>query len=72
MEILTDDYGLGNSLTGWTLDRANAISADGTVIVGNGTNPSGLGEGWIAIIPEPTTATLLASGLLGLAIRRRV
>ena len=41
MDILTDDYGLGSSLTGWTLNSVSAISADGLTIVGPGTNPDG-------------------------------
>ncbi len=39
---------LGLDLTGWTLDRATAISADGRTIVGHGTNPQGNQEAWIA------------------------
>jgi probable HAF family extracellular repeat protein len=45
-QVLTNDYGL--DLTGWFLDRANAISADGLTVVGFGTNPDGLTEAWIA------------------------
>ena len=61
---------LGVDLTGWTLTQATSISADGLTIVGVGTNPSGLTEGWIAVIPEPGTALLLGLGLAGLATRR--
>lgn len=46
--ILTDDYGL--DITGWMLVSANGVSADGQVIVGDGINPSGNVEGWIAIL----------------------
>jgi hypothetical protein len=42
--------------TGWTLAAATGVSADGTVIVGRGINPSGETEAWIAILPEPITA----------------
>jgi len=45
-DVLVSDYGL--SLTGWTLVEARGVSADGKVIVGYGTNPSGQGESWIA------------------------
>ncbi len=38
----------GVDLTGWTLNEATGISDDGTVIVGNGVNPSGQFEGFIA------------------------
>lgn len=45
-DALAEDYGLDTS--GWTLQRANGISADGKVIVGYGTNPTGKTEGWVA------------------------
>jgi len=64
--------GFGLDLTGWTLSRATDISADGLVIVGTGVNPAGNDEGWIAIIPEPSTGLLLIVGLFGLAGRRRL
>jgi hypothetical protein len=41
------------------------------VIVEQGRNPSGQGEAWLAIIPEPGTGLLVMTGLLGLAVRRR-
>jgi probable HAF family extracellular repeat protein len=37
----------GVNTTGWQLTGANGVSADGTVIVGTGTNPSGNTEAWI-------------------------
>jgi len=45
---------VGLDLTGWALETAEAVSPDGTVIVGRGFGPSGE-EGWIANIapPEP-------------------
>ena len=66
-QVLTD---LGLDLTGWNLDEATDISADGLTIVGTGTNPSGQSEAWIAVIPEPGTGVLLALGL-GVLARRR-
>jgi probable HAF family extracellular repeat protein len=47
-DVLTDQYGL--DLTGWSLNSANAISGDGKTIAGDGTNPAGKTEAWIANI----------------------
>ncbi|MEQ9453838.1 MAG: hypothetical protein RLN76_04510 [Phycisphaeraceae bacterium] len=47
-------------LQGWQLSSVSAISNDGTVFAGQGFNPQGNLEGWVAIIPTPTSATLLA------------
>lgn len=59
-EVLVNDFGL--DLTGWKLGTAYAISADGTTIVGQGLNPLGQSEAWLARIPEPATLALLALG----------
>ena len=40
-EVLVRDYGLGEELVGWTLKAARAITLDGRVVVGGGTNPAG-------------------------------
>lgn len=64
----------GIDLTGWDLSHATGISADGHTIVGYGTNPSGQTEAWLAVIgevPEPGTALLVTTGVLGLAASRR-
>jgi probable HAF family extracellular repeat protein len=61
-DILETDFAL--DLRGWTLEYAWDISGDGTVIVGSGVNPFGQTEGWIAVIPEPSTVLLLMPGLL--------
>jgi probable HAF family extracellular repeat protein len=66
-QVLVEDYGL--DLTGWTLREATDISADGNTIVGWGINPAGLTEAWVAAIPEPSTAPLLALGLALLAAK---
>jgi probable HAF family extracellular repeat protein len=55
-EFLEADLGL--DLTGWTLDSAHAVSDDGRTIVGEGVNPSGFREAWIAQIPPPTAIPL--------------
>ncbi len=53
-DVLVNDFGLGASLTGWTLLSANDISDDGQFIVGTGTNPSGDAEAWLARLdPAP-------------------
>jgi probable HAF family extracellular repeat protein len=36
------------SVDGWTLGSAEALSADGTVVVGYGRNPGGYEEAWLA------------------------
>jgi probable HAF family extracellular repeat protein len=62
---------IGLDLTGWQLTSAQGISYDGLTIAGIGTNPSGMREGWIAVIPEPASVSLVALGLSVLAARRR-
>jgi hypothetical protein len=47
--VLTDS---GIDLKGWILAEATGISDDGTIIVGNGINPTGNKEAWIAKISE--------------------
>lgn len=59
--------GGATGLTGWTLENAWAISADGRTIVGNGGNPAGQREAWVATIPEPDASTLLLLGLSALS-----
>lgn len=43
---------LGHDTAGWTLVSAAAVSADGRTITGNGINPAGQREGWIAVLPR--------------------
>ncbi len=50
-QVLEQDYGL--DLTGWTLTRANAISADGSTIVGRGIDPQGRTQAWRAMLTAP-------------------
>jgi probable HAF family extracellular repeat protein len=66
-ELLVNDYGVGDSVNGWMLERAHAITPDGLTIVGFGTNPDGQEEAWRVqfVIPEPPTFALL---LIGFAV----
>jgi uncharacterized membrane protein len=60
--------------TGWTLETATGISADGKKIVGNGLNPEGIPSGWIidlTAVPEPSSAGLLAFAAGTILLRRR-
>jgi len=48
--LLTD---AGLDLTGWTLEVATGVSADGLTLVGYGPDPSGSYEGWVARLGSP-------------------
>jgi probable HAF family extracellular repeat protein len=61
---------LGLDLTGWRLTGVRAISADGTVIAGDGMNPRSSSEGWVAVIPEPPTGALAALAITVLMVCR--
>jgi len=67
---LETEHGL--DLAGWSLGDATGISDDGFTIVGYGVNPDGVVEGWIAVIPDPSTGLLLGAGLIALSLRRGV
>jgi probable HAF family extracellular repeat protein len=70
-DVLTDECGL--DLSGWGgLGLAYGVSADGLTIVGTGGGPSaGNSEGFVAVLPEPATLSLLALGGLAMLRRRR-
>jgi probable HAF family extracellular repeat protein len=70
-DVLITEYGLGPQLAGWTLGSAEAISSDGRAIVGGGTNPAGQYEAFLAVLPEPSAAVLLAAFAAILARRPR-
>jgi len=53
-DVLVNDFGL--TLTGWKLTEATGISSDGLTVVGNGTDPSGNAEAWIADLSGATPA----------------
>jgi hypothetical protein len=46
----------GVDLGHWQLTAAVDVSADGTVIVGNGVNPAGAPEAWRAVLPDPCSS----------------
>jgi len=52
-DVLQHDYNL--DLDGWILRSATDVSADGTVIVGNGIDPNGNNQAWIAKISDINT-----------------
>jgi probable HAF family extracellular repeat protein len=56
--VLEQDHGL--DLTGWTLRYARDVSGDGLVITGNGINPLGGVEGWVARLGFADTEPPLA------------
>ena len=68
-DVFVNDLGL--DLAGWSLTPGQSgggrdirISADGKVIVGSGTNPSGNRETWMVVVPELATGPLTLIGLL--------
>lgn len=67
--ILTEDFGV--DLGGWHPVIADAISADGTVIVGLAVNEAGEGQPFRAVIPEPAAGLMLVTALLRLPRPRR-
>ena len=54
MQNLKDvlEHGLHLDLSGWTLEVATGISADGKTLVGYGVNPSGLYEAGLLKYPK--------------------
>src|SRR5262249_34992071 len=47
-DMLLHDHGL--DITGWRLELASGVSADGKTIVGSGRNPRGQPEAWLVHI----------------------
>ena len=50
--VLSNDFGL--NVAGWQLTHARAITPDGKIIIGYGTNASGQAEAWIANLNPPS------------------
>jgi uncharacterized membrane protein len=70
--------GKGLDVSGWQLDYATAISADGFTIVGGGINPAGQSEAWVAnLSPEAVPEPLMILGAMtaaafGTAFKRQL
>lgn len=62
----------GAEAQGWVLYAANGVSADGSVIVGEGTAPDGNPEAWLLRLPEPGALSAPACAIAGLCAARRV
>jgi hypothetical protein len=63
---------LGFDMSDWAWIDSAGLSDDGTTIVGYGYHPDiDANEAWIAVLPEPSTMTLLLLGGLMLARTRR-
>jgi probable HAF family extracellular repeat protein len=58
--VLESDCGL--ALGAWELTAANAITPDGSLIVGSGRDPSGNVQGWLARLQCSTTWTFCTAG----------
>jgi len=70
--VLTNEFGI-NQLSNWTLTSANGISGNGKTIVGSGINHvSGLNEGWVVVLAEPSSLALFTLASLMLTRRRYV
>ncbi|OHB73971.1 MAG: hypothetical protein A2V70_01705 [Planctomycetes bacterium RBG_13_63_9] len=70
LRVLADEYGLDTSM--FSTLMPHDVSADGRVIVGSGYRADGSGvEAWRAVIPEPSTSTLLITALATLVLLGR-
>jgi len=73
VDLLTNQYGIGDDIAGWNLGHITALSSDGRYIVGQGTAPNNERAEWLidlganfTPVPEPETYGLI--GALGLFI----
>jgi uncharacterized membrane protein len=51
-----------SSVAAWNLQRAVSISADGSRIAGDGLNPGGFTEAFLAVLPRPCAADFNGTG----------
>lgn len=63
LELLTE-MGLGSQLLGWSLSSAQSISFNGTVIAGQGVNPSGMNQAFVVEIPDLSPRECITIGEL--------
>ena len=54
-DVLIDEYGLSESLNGWTLEAARGISANGLTIAGIGKSPTTEEAIWLVDLDYPIT-----------------
>lgn len=76
-DVLATSPELLSALEGWTLvDAVSCIKENGEgaefFILGNGINPLGQREAWVAEIPEPSACLLVLTGLAGFGAHRRL
>lgn len=62
---------LGADTTGWQLTHPYGISADGRVITGLATNPQGIQQAFVAVIPAPGAGLLLCVSASACVLLRR-
>jgi len=67
MEVMTQ---AGCDFTGWSITAATGISFDARTICGEGIDPQGRRQAWVATIPAPGVAGVLWLGCV-MAARRR-
>jgi hypothetical protein len=61
-QLLASQADLRKSLSQWKPRSAMAVSRDGSAIVGQGINPSGHREGWLAeLAHQPATVAPLTT-----------
>jgi uncharacterized membrane protein len=78
VDLLTNEYGIGDEIAGWNLGRITALSRDGRYIVGQGTDGNNLRRDWLVDlganftpIPEPGTYGLIGAVSLLIAVLAR-